>query len=149
MRRKTLQDFANVLCQRFIDLPNGDDLASLAHLGSGTYDLDILNGGCTREGVPIPSLKMCDEYREWLSEQEGKRGIPPGILRVNIRIRVSISDQRVKTSYGHVFPSAHFDFDCRSEIQTDEKTYSGHKQGSKTWGLPASRNEQDQETQRH
>jgi hypothetical protein len=146
MRRKILQDFANVLCQRFIDLPNGYDLASFAQLGSGHYDLDILSGSCTREGLPIPSLKMCDEYRQWLLEQQSKQGVPPGILRVSMRIDVSISEKSVKTSYGHVFPSALFDFDCHSEIQTDEKAYSGHKQGSKKWGLPSYREETERGT---
>jgi hypothetical protein len=149
MRRKILQDFANVLCQRFIDLPNGHDLAAFVHLGSGSYTLDILSGNCTRDGLPIPSLRMCNEYREWLLEQQTKHGVPPGILGVSMRITVSISDERTKTSYGHVFPSAHFEFDCHSEIQTDEKIYSGHKHGSKTWGLPSSRVEQDQDPQTH
>jgi hypothetical protein len=143
MQRKILQDFANVLCQRFIDLPNGDDLAAFAHLGSGSYELDILNGNCKRDGLEIPPLKMCAEYREWLLEQQKKRGVPPGILRVNMRIIASILDKTTHSSYGHVFPSAHFDFACHSEIQTDEKTYLGNKHGSKTWGLPASKADQE------
>jgi hypothetical protein len=40
MRRKVLQDFANVFCQRLIDLPEGYDLASFAHHGSGKIQLE-------------------------------------------------------------------------------------------------------------
>src|SRR5215471_10204721 len=139
MRRKVLQDFATALCQKFIDLPNGDDLASFVEFGSGTYDLDILNGDSTHNGRPIAPLRICGEYREWLLNQQTKHGVPPGILRVGMRISALISDIRAKTSYGHVFRSAHFNFECHSEIQTDEKTYSGHKRGAKIWGLPATR----------
>jgi hypothetical protein len=44
MRRKVIQDFVNVFCQRVIDLPEGYDLASFAHYGSGQYRLSILTG---------------------------------------------------------------------------------------------------------
>ena len=46
MRRKVIQDFANVFCQRFIDLPSGHDLATFAYLGSGSASLNILSGEC-------------------------------------------------------------------------------------------------------
>ena len=56
MRRKILQDFANVLCQQFIDLGSGGDVATFVALGSGEYALDLINGECSHDGVPIPEL---------------------------------------------------------------------------------------------
>lgn len=135
MRRKVLQDFANVFCQRFVDLPSGYDLATFVHLGSGFYYLDILNGHCTRDGVFIPPLMTCQEYREWLQTQLAKRNIPLESLRIRMGINVLVSDVKVKTSFGHVFASAFFECNCRSEIRTDEKKYLGHYRGAKAWGF--------------
>lgn len=104
MRRKVLQDFANVFCQRFIDLPSGYDLATFVHLGSGFYQLDILNGHCMRDGVSISSLMTCQEYRDWLQMQLAKRNIPLEALQVSMRIEVLISDVKVKTSSGTFLP---------------------------------------------
>jgi len=44
LRRKILQDLANVFCQRFVDLPAGYDLAAFGRHGSGLYQTDILSG---------------------------------------------------------------------------------------------------------
>jgi hypothetical protein len=135
MRRKILQDFANVFCQRFIDLLSGYDLATFVHLGSGFYLSDILTGNCTRNGAPIPPLTTCKEYREWLQVQLSKRHIPLEGLQVSMRINVLISDVKVSTSFGHVFASAFFECNCHSQIRTDEKMYVGHSRGAKAWGF--------------
>ena len=76
MRRKVIQDFANVFCQRVINLPDGYDLATFAHHGSGIYKANISTGECSHNGNPIPRLRLCDPYREWLRTQLGKHGIP-------------------------------------------------------------------------
>jgi hypothetical protein len=135
MRRKVLQDFANVFCQRFVDLPNGYDLATFVHLGSGFYLLDILNGNCSRDGLPILPLMTCREHRDWLEMQLAKRNIPLESLRIRLGINVLVSDVQVRASFGRVFASAHFECSCRSEIRTDEKTYLGHRRGAKVWGF--------------
>jgi hypothetical protein len=41
-----------------------------------------------------------------------------------MRIKVLVSEVKVKTSFGHVFESASFECNCLCEIQTDEKTTS-------------------------
>jgi hypothetical protein len=69
MRRKIIQDFANVFCQRIIELPEGYDLASFAHYGSGKYKANILTGECSRDGSPIPTLRTCGVYDDWLRAQ--------------------------------------------------------------------------------
>ena len=63
MRRKVIQDFANVFCQRILQLPEGYDLASFVHYASGTYELNILTGKCSFNGDPIPKLRTCDEFK--------------------------------------------------------------------------------------
>jgi len=58
-----------------IDLPSGYDLASFAYHGSGTYRANILTGKCGLNGRPIPALRTCDDYKEWLNAQLDKHGI--------------------------------------------------------------------------
>lgn len=136
MRRKVLQDFANLFCQRIIDLPSGYDLASFAHYGSGTYSANILTGDCSLNGKRILSLRTCNDYREWLHVQLEKHGIQKeGIKVVSLQVNVKVDRVNIKSSYGHQFADAHFSFDCRSEIRTDEKSYRGSMAGEKTWGF--------------
>ena len=136
MRHKSIQDFVNVICQHFTQVPNGYDLATFVHFGSGIYMLDILKGTCTRNEITIPKLNTCDELREWLIIQLDKHRIPlSSIKRIDFEIRVIVSELKVKTSFGHVFASANFTFDCRSEIRTDEKTYDSQLHNEKAWGF--------------
>jgi len=136
MRRKVLQDFANLFCQKIIDLPSGYDLATFAHHGSGIYTANVLTGECIFNGSPILSLRTCRDYREWLNVQLDKHGIQKdGIKEVTLRIKVKLDEVNIKSSYGHQFASAHFSFDCQSEIKTDEKSYRGSMTGQKAWGF--------------
>jgi hypothetical protein len=136
MRRKVLQDFANLFCQRIIDLPSGYDLASFAHHGSGTYIANILTGACSLNGNPIPSLRICEDYREWLNVQTDKHKIQTeGIKEAILQINVGVDKVNIKSSYRHQFADARFSFDCQSEIKTDEKSYKGKMRGEKTWGF--------------
>lgn len=136
MRRKVIQDFANVFCQRVIDLPDGYDLAAFARYGSGKYMLNILTGNCSLNGNEIPKLQTCDVYSEWLRTQFEKHGIEPdAIHEAVLEVDVAVKEVSLRSSYGHRFASAHFFFDCHSRLSTDEKTYTGHMAGDKKWGF--------------
>jgi hypothetical protein len=136
MRRKVIQDFANLFCQRVIDLPEGYDLASFARYGSGRYKLSILTGECSLDGSEIPKLRTCGVYSEWLRTQSEKHGIEPhAIQEAVLEIDVAVKEVSLRSSYGHRFASAHFFFDCHSRLSTDEKTYIGHMAGDKKWGF--------------
>lgn len=136
MRRKVIQEFANSFCQRVIDLPDGYDLASFAHYGSGTYAANILTGDCTHNDNAIPRLRLCDVYREWMQAQLEKHGIPwEGVKEADFQVTVEVKDVNLRSSFGRRFASAHFSFECQSEIKTDEKSYFGRMQGMKEWGF--------------
>ena len=136
MRRKFIQEFANSFCQRVIDLPDGYDLASFAHLGSGLYEANILTGACTYNGSSIFPLRLCNLYREWMDLQLTTRAVKPdGILKATLRLAVEVKGVTLRSSYSQRFASAHFVFECHSEISTDEKTYVGRMSGSKEWGF--------------
>jgi hypothetical protein len=124
MRRKVIQHFADIFCQRIVQLPDGYDLAAFVHYGSGTYKLNILSGECSHTGEPIPTLRTCDEFREWLFTQLDKHNVPRvGIDAATLTINLTVSEIAVKQSFGNMFASAHFSLDCSSEILTDEKSY--------------------------
>jgi hypothetical protein len=136
MRRKVFQDFANVFCQRILQLPEGYDLASFVHYGSGAYDLNILTGECSFNGKQIPMLRSCNVFKEWLFEQLEKRLIAPNVIKLaSLKINVTVSQLSVKQSSGHEFASAQFSFDCRSEIATDDKSYACAMSGDHLWGF--------------
>jgi hypothetical protein len=135
VRRKVLQHFANVLCQQFLDLGSGHDAATFVHLGSGRYVMDILSMECARDGMRIPSLKVCRQYHEWLCEQLAKHRVPPGLMSAELTVAVAVSNAKVQASYGREFGSADFHFDCRSEIKTDEKAYTCEMSGAHAWGF--------------
>ena len=135
MRRKVIQHFANMLCQRFIDLPSGYDLARFVKLGNGTAALNILDGHCTHNGSPVERFNTCNEYKEWLFRDLERHRIPvDAIVNAGMEIDATVSNIEIKESFGHVFRSADFSFDCRSSIQTDDKTYSSCRSEEKRWG---------------
>jgi len=107
MRRKVLQDFANVFCQRLLDLPDGHDVASFAHYGSGTYLANVLTSECTFNGKSIPALRLCVTYRDWLREQSEKHRIPyEQIGTAAFEVQVVVKDVNLRAPYGHRFASA-------------------------------------------
>jgi len=136
MRRKVIQDFANVFCQHFIQLPSGYDLAAFVFLGSGRYELNILTGECNRQGLPIPKLQTCDDFKDWLLVQLDKHRIPPeGIKNAILKIDVTVSQLQVRESFGNEFASALFSFVCASEITTDEVSYYSNLSDQKAWAF--------------
>ena len=136
MRRKFFQEFVNSFCQRVIDLPSGYDLASFAHFGSGIYIANILTGDCLHDGKPIPQLRLCDIYQQWMHKQLEKHGIQQdGIREAVFQVTVEVKEVKLRSSFRHRFASAHFSFICQSEIKTDEKSYFGQTQGQKEWGF--------------
>lgn len=138
MRRKVIQDFANVFCQRILLLPEGYDLASFVYYGSGTYELDILNGECRFNSNPILKLRTCDTFKDWLFTQLEKHHIPrEAIEAANLTISVIVSQIDVGLFSGstHEFAAAMFSFHCGSEIKTDEKSYTSEMSDEKKWGF--------------
>ncbi len=136
MRRKVIQEFVNSFCQRVLDLPSGYDLASFTHYGSGDYEANILTGECSHNGNSIPPLKLCHIYRRWMTDQLDKHRVEIHELRdATLQMSIQVKEPRLRSSFGHYFASAHFFFECRSEINTDEKSYVGQMSGNKEWGV--------------
>lgn len=136
MRRKVLKDFANTVCQNYIDLNCGFDAAAFACYGSGTAVMNFLSGSCKFNGKPIPKLKGCTVLKDWLYQRFAAHDIAVHeITLAQMTVTVAVSNLKFRRSYGHAFYSGCFDFHCQSEIRTDEKAYSGQVSGEKVWGF--------------
>lgn len=136
MRRKVIQDFANVFCQKFIQLPSGYDIASFAYYGSGNYYMDILKGDCFYNETKIPTLKTCAEHKEWLITQIENRDFSIDDIRhAHLEAKIAVSNISIRESYGHYFAGAHFSFNCSSRIGTDEKDYVSNQFHQQNWGF--------------
>jgi hypothetical protein len=131
VRRKVLQDFANTVCQQFLDLGSAGDVGTFVRRGSGVYSMNLLNGDCSYDGASIPELKVCRGYRLWLAEQLSKHSVPPGLLRAELVVRVVVRQARVRNT---VLGAADLEFHCRAELATDERVYAGEMSGPRAWG---------------
>jgi hypothetical protein len=135
MRRKVIQHFANMLPQRFLDLPDGFDLAILAKEESGVVVFNVLQGTASINDALRPELRTAASYRAWLfGEAEAHRVPTDGIAHASMSVTFEVTGIEVKESFGHVSHSATFSFDCTSEVRTDERSYRCRSFGSKVWG---------------
>lgn len=134
MRRKVIQHFANMFPQRFLDLAEGLDLAVLAREKHGVVEFDFLQGTASIGGLSKPEMRTGAVCREWLLKEAEAHDIPAdALLHASMNVAFEVTGIDVKESYGHVFRSAHFSFECTSQLRTDEKTYTGHASGAKSW----------------
>lgn len=135
MRRKVLQQFANMFPQRFLDLPQSEDLAAFVRLGSGVVVADFLSGRSRHGSTEFGPLRLCADYREWLQRECARHHVAiHGIVCARMRIHFAVSDVTARESFGHVLRWATFDFDCESEVATDERAYLSRLSAKKTWG---------------
>ena len=135
MRRKVIQHFANMFPQRFIDLPEGYDLALLARAKRGVASFNLLEGTASIDGVPEPLLRTASSYREWLHKEAAAHGVElEGIRSASMEVRFEVDAVEVEESFGHVSHSARFRFECASELRTDEKSYTCESSCERQWG---------------
>lgn len=134
MPKKFFQYFANTLSQRFLDIPDAQDLALLARLQSGTVVIDILNGSCIHNNVAITPLKTCLNYQEWLwRELDRNHVLRTDVYHATLTVRFAI-----KYSEADEIPApgvVTFAFDCQSEIRTSEQSYLANHHVEKSWTL--------------
>ena len=135
MRRKVIQHFANMFPQKFLDLPEGHDLAILAKEKSGVVEFDFLQGTALIAGVSRPEFRTSTNFRAWLVRESEAHGIPfESLLQASMRVAFEVTGIEVKESFGHVSRSATFSFVCESDLRTDERSYVCRSSGSKAWG---------------
>lgn len=134
MRRKVLQDYANVFCQMALDyrLAGQRDLEILSQHEKGQLQIDVLTGRCRIDGNDVRPLDFAVSLKEWFNSQlEAKRIAVDSVLEsaVEIDFTIELRDE------GHPLTmTAYCHFGCKSVIRTDEKVYEGRLAGEKVWG---------------
>ena len=136
MRRKVLQDFAHVCCQRFLTSLSNSDRINFVIFGRGHVSIDFLSRQCTYDGIAISTLGYCVSFREWLSENCRKHKIRiEDLLEVRLDIRMDVTAERKDQAGFAGWLTARMAFDCESRIATDEKAYTAQMSDSQHMGL--------------
>lgn len=133
MARKVFQDFAHILCQRFIEVPTNRDLVNLALLGGGKLHLDITARRMTMDGFAENPLPYADDALRWLEGQIAKKGIPREQM---VSAELEVNYTVVLTKHAHMPGfSAAFDFSCTGSIVSPDRIYQSNLDAKQIWGL--------------
>jgi hypothetical protein len=131
--RKVFQDFAHVLCQRFIEVPSNRDLVNLVILGGGRLVLDIIGQKATCNRYPVTPLPYSEDARGWLESQMNGRKIPTDeLIGASLIVEYAVDLSRKQND---PIPVAKFDFACTASITSHDRQYTSILKAEKTWGL--------------
>jgi hypothetical protein len=131
--RKVFQDFAHVLCQRFIEVPSNRDLVNLVLLGGGTLILDLMKRKATCNRYAITPLPYSEDARGWLDSQMVKRKIPiEELVGASLTVEYAVE---FSPKSNIPIPTAKFDFACTASIASPDRVYTSVLKAQKTWGL--------------
>ena len=129
MRRKRLNHYADVMCKMFVGWRMGDDLETLSDLPDGTINVNLLTGEATHSVVGNLDLHIAKELQAWLQQEAEKDNIDFTQLKSG-NLEVAINTGKVATNRKKIVS---FNFECRSNIKTDEATYSAHVKDMHQW----------------
>ena len=133
MARKVFQDFAHVMCQKFVEVPSNRDLLNLAILGGGRLHLDILGGRATHNDLAIEPLPFAASWIEWAMGRMTELGIPSAELSgAALDVQYTV-DLRRKPGLGWL--CADYDFSCTGSVVAPDKQYSSTLKAHREWGL--------------
>jgi hypothetical protein len=133
MRRKALQDLANVFCQMFVGWRMGNDVSLLIGAGSCSITIDVLAGTAFIDKKPA-RLYIAEELSAWFMSRLQELNIPSvGIVSANLHVNQTLRLEETKSK-----KVAHFGFRCQSKIETDERSYQGCLAESHSWHEPKS-----------
>jgi hypothetical protein len=133
LARKVFQDFAHVLCQRFVEVPTNRDLVNLVIFGGGTLVLDIIGQKATCNRYPVEPLPYCDTARDWLFSQLQNRRIPINELSgASLAVEYTVNLSWVPSV---PYAKARFDFACTGSISSPDRQYTSVLKAQKDWGL--------------
>ena len=128
--RKVFQDFAHVLCQRFIEVLSRRDLVNLVILGGGKLVLDIVGRKATCNRYPVEPLPYSEDARAWVTSQMERRKIPSDeLIGAFLIVEYTVDLSRKQNN---PIPVAKFDFACTAQ---SDRQYTSVLKVEKTWGL--------------
>lgn len=121
MRRKVLQDIANTLCQMVVGWRMGEDWERIAALPDGSLQFDVLSGEVTHSAEGKVDLWVAGELKAWLQHRLQAERIDSSKID-HVSLVASYRLDRIRTDRKRIVS---FDFECRSELLTDERAYEG------------------------
>jgi hypothetical protein len=133
MERKVFQDFAHVLCQKFIEVPSNRDLVNLTVLGDGVLRLAILEGGATHNNFAVEPSPFSVESQAWLQSRLGELNIPKGELQgAVLTVEYTVKLHR-KPTLGRL--CIDLTLACQASVSASDHEYIATLNGEKSWGL--------------
>lgn len=136
MRRKVLQDFAHVCCQKFLTSLSNSDRINFVIFGSGRVSIDFLALRCTHERMPISPLGYCVSFRDWLSENCQKHDIRfEDLTEVRLEVQMDVQTERRERPAFAGWLTTKITFDCDSRVATAEKVYVSKMSETQKMGL--------------
>ncbi len=132
MRRKILNDHANVFCQMLVGWRMGTDLELFSRLGSGQLSVDVISGIAEFNGRSIERAFIAKELQAWFRNRLAKHQIPGEAIRqarVDAEVVTVVSKPGKRRRRG----STRFSWNCRGVIETDEAHYEGHLTKEYEW----------------
>lgn len=96
--------------------------------GNCSITIDIVEGTTFLDDNPI-KLHIAEEISAWFKDRLKTLNIPSeGIVSASLNVSQTLRLEETKSK-----KAAHFDFECKSRIETDEKAYEGHLVESHSW----------------
>ena len=106
-----------------------DDLETLAEIPDGSIQINLLNGTAIHSVNGELNLRIAKEMQAWLKQRFTENHIP--IEKVLVaEVWLNSKTDRIKNDKKRVVS---FDWDCHSNISTDEKKYESHLTEAHTW----------------
>jgi hypothetical protein len=139
MRRKRLKHQADILCHMFRGWQLLSDYRTLTDLGSGTLQIDFLNGACRHNGKPIPTLSIVQAVSSWWRNDLAANKIPlDDIQEARLDVGLDLSKQEGQRDHSITWAkSAKVFISCsiraRSIIRTNEATYASEYADRLEW----------------
>ena len=127
------QDFAHVLCQRFIEVPSNRDLVNLTVLGDGVLQLAIADGKATHNGHAVAPFAYSTESLTWLHSRLDALKISRDELRsavLTVEYKVAL---RRKPGLGWLCIDLHLI--CQASIRAADREYVSSVTADTAWGL--------------
>ena len=133
MGRKVFQDFAHVLCQKFLEVPSTRDLVNLALFGDGVLDMNFVTRYTTHNRLPVEPLPFMDIARDWLDVRLSELTLPKAeLVGASLTVEYTVALSRRAHMPGM---SALYNFTCTGVVEAIDRSYSAMLQAEKTWGL--------------
>lgn len=128
MGRKRLQHVADTICQMFCGWRLIGSKRSLAKLGAGTLEIDVITGKCSFQGESILQLAIAEEIRQWMRDDLAANKIPvTALTHALLSVNLSFSEGPNKMYRCQM--------ECTGNVATDAADYRAQLTEVQDWPI--------------